>query len=145
MGESPGGHAQRAPAHDPGGPALSSPVGCRADRQYRVDRRPWGDTRQFSLCGCETRRHWPNAQLGVRPWPGRHYRQLHLPRPDQHRDHGPLSRRSEDHLREAPHRPQTYGEPEEVAHITLSLVLPAASYITGTAIPVDGGLTIRNA
>ena len=38
-----------------------------------------------------------------------------------------------------------YGEPEEVAHITLSIVLPAASYITGAAIPVDGGLTIRNA
>lgn len=38
-----------------------------------------------------------------------------------------------------------YGYPEEVAHITLSLCLPAASYITGAAIPVDGGLTIRNA
>jgi len=38
-----------------------------------------------------------------------------------------------------------YGMPEEVAHVTLSLVLPAASYITGTSIPVDGGLTIRNA
>jgi len=38
-----------------------------------------------------------------------------------------------------------YGMPEEVAQVTLSLVLPAASYITGTAIPVDGGLTIRNA
>ena len=38
-----------------------------------------------------------------------------------------------------------YGEPEEVAHVTLSLVLPAASYITGAVIPVDGGLTARNA
>ena len=38
-----------------------------------------------------------------------------------------------------------YGEPEEVAHITFSLCLPAASYITGAVIPVDGGLTIRNA
>lgn len=37
-----------------------------------------------------------------------------------------------------------YGEPEEVAHVILSLVLPAASYITGTAIPVDGGMTARN-
>ena len=36
-----------------------------------------------------------------------------------------------------------YGEPEEVAHMTLSLCLPAASYITGATIPVDGGLTIR--
>jgi 3-oxoacyl-[acyl-carrier protein] reductase len=38
-----------------------------------------------------------------------------------------------------------YGEPEEVAHITLNLVLPAASYITGAIIPVDGGLMARNA
>jgi len=38
-----------------------------------------------------------------------------------------------------------YGEPEEVAQITLSLVLPAASFITGTAIPVDGGVMVRNA
>ncbi|MCH8850777.1 MAG: SDR family oxidoreductase [Chloroflexi bacterium] len=38
-----------------------------------------------------------------------------------------------------------YGEPEEVAHGTLSLVLPAAQYITGVTLPVDGGLTIRNA
>ena len=37
-----------------------------------------------------------------------------------------------------------YGMPEEVAHITLSLALPAASYITGTAIPVDGGMRARN-
>jgi len=38
-----------------------------------------------------------------------------------------------------------YGLPEEVAHMTLSLCLPAASYITGTTIPVDGGLMARNA
>ena len=38
-----------------------------------------------------------------------------------------------------------YGDPEEVAHATLSLVLPAASYITGATLLVDGGLTIRNA
>lgn len=38
-----------------------------------------------------------------------------------------------------------YAEPEEVAHATLSLCLPAAGYITGVALPVDGGMTIRNA
>lgn len=38
-----------------------------------------------------------------------------------------------------------YAEPEEVAHGTLSLVLPASGFITGVALPVDGGLTIRNA
>lgn len=38
-----------------------------------------------------------------------------------------------------------YGYPEEIAHTVLSLVLPAASFITGVALPVDGGLTIRRA
>ena len=38
-----------------------------------------------------------------------------------------------------------YGAAEEVAHMTLSLCLPAASYITGATIPVDGGLMARNA
>jgi 3-oxoacyl-[acyl-carrier protein] reductase len=37
-----------------------------------------------------------------------------------------------------------YGDPEEVAQVTLSLVLPAASYLTGAVIPVDGGLTVQN-
>ena len=38
-----------------------------------------------------------------------------------------------------------YAEPEEVAHMTLSLCLPAAGFVTGATLPVDGGLTIRNA
>ena len=38
-----------------------------------------------------------------------------------------------------------YAEPEEVAQMTLSLCLPAAGYVTGATLPVDGGLTIRNA
>jgi 3-oxoacyl-[acyl-carrier protein] reductase len=37
-----------------------------------------------------------------------------------------------------------YGEPEEVAQMTLSLCLPAMSYVTGANIPVDGGLLIQN-
>jgi 3-oxoacyl-[acyl-carrier protein] reductase len=38
-----------------------------------------------------------------------------------------------------------YGAAVEVAHVTLSLALPAASYVTGAIILVDGGLMARNA
>jgi len=38
-----------------------------------------------------------------------------------------------------------YGDPEEVAHATLSLALPAASYINGVALPVDGGMIVKTA
>lgn len=38
-----------------------------------------------------------------------------------------------------------YAEPEEIAHAVLNLALPSSTYITGAAIVVDGGLTIRNA
>jgi len=37
-----------------------------------------------------------------------------------------------------------YADPEEVAHMTLSLCLPAMSFTTGASIPVDGGVTIRH-
>lgn len=38
-----------------------------------------------------------------------------------------------------------YADPEEVAHGTLNFCLPSSSFMTGTALPVDGGLTIKNA
>jgi 3-oxoacyl-[acyl-carrier protein] reductase len=38
-----------------------------------------------------------------------------------------------------------YAEPEEIAQMTLSICLPAASYLNGAVIPVDAGLTIKNA
>ncbi len=37
-----------------------------------------------------------------------------------------------------------YGEPEEVAHMTLSLALPAASFVNGAVVVVDGGMTAQN-
>jgi 3-oxoacyl-[acyl-carrier protein] reductase len=37
-----------------------------------------------------------------------------------------------------------YGDPEEVAHATLSLCLPAMSYCTGAVVVVDGGFTTKN-
>ena len=38
-----------------------------------------------------------------------------------------------------------YAEPEEAAHGTLNFCLPSASFMTGAVLPVDGGLTIKNA
>ena len=38
-----------------------------------------------------------------------------------------------------------YADPEEVAHGTLNFCLPSASFMTGAVLPVDGGLTIKNA
>jgi len=37
-----------------------------------------------------------------------------------------------------------YGSAEEVAHITVSLCMPAAGYVNGAIIPVDGGMSIRH-
>ena len=37
-----------------------------------------------------------------------------------------------------------YGIPEEVAHMTLNLCLPASSFVNGATIAVDGGMTIRH-
>lgn len=38
-----------------------------------------------------------------------------------------------------------YAAPEEVAHAVLNFALPAATFMTGCVIAVDGGLTIKNA
>lgn len=37
-----------------------------------------------------------------------------------------------------------YGEPEEIAHVVLSLALPASSYVNGAVVVVDGGMTAQN-
>ena len=37
-----------------------------------------------------------------------------------------------------------YGQPEEVAQMTLNLCLPASSFVNGAVIPVDGGMSIRH-
>ena len=37
-----------------------------------------------------------------------------------------------------------YGLPEEVAHMTLNLCLPASGFVNGATIPVDGGMTVRH-
>ncbi|MEN9315293.1 MAG: hypothetical protein RIS35_1686 [Pseudomonadota bacterium] len=58
------------------------------------------------------------------------------------------ARLSDDAKRKYVHRRiplNRYGDPEEVAQITMSLCMPASSFITGAVIPVDGGLMARNA
>ncbi|MFM7262775.1 MAG: SDR family NAD(P)-dependent oxidoreductase [Acidimicrobiales bacterium] len=37
-----------------------------------------------------------------------------------------------------------YGEPEEVAHMTVSIALPAMRYMTGSVVRVDGGLVANH-
>ncbi|CAN5477479.1 SDR family NAD(P)-dependent oxidoreductase [soil metagenome] len=37
-----------------------------------------------------------------------------------------------------------YGNPEEVAQMTLNMCLPASSFVNGAIVPVDGGMTIRH-
>jgi 3-oxoacyl-[acyl-carrier protein] reductase len=38
-----------------------------------------------------------------------------------------------------------YADPEEIAHGIVNFTLPSSSFMTGVALPIDGGLTIRNA
>ena len=37
-----------------------------------------------------------------------------------------------------------YGMPEEVAHLTLSLCLPASSFVNGSSVVVDGGMSVKH-
>lgn len=37
-----------------------------------------------------------------------------------------------------------YGDPEEVAHMTVNLCLPSAGFVNGAIVPVDGGMSIRH-
>lgn len=37
-----------------------------------------------------------------------------------------------------------YGLPEEVAHMTLNLCLPASSFVNGAAVVVDGGMSVKH-
>lgn len=37
-----------------------------------------------------------------------------------------------------------YGDPEEVAHMTVNLAMPASSFVNGATVVVDGGMTIKH-
>ena len=137
--------AHRAPAHHPRRPALSAPVEEPAHRQHRLDRGSGRDGPGFDLRRRQGRGHRPDPRARGRARQGRDHRQLHLPRADQHRHDPGIPEGDKTTFAGRRTAMRRYGEPEEVAHITLSLCLPAASYITGVTIPVDGGLMARNA
>ncbi len=40
---------------------------------------------------------------------------------------------------------QRYGDPEEVAHMTVNLCMPASQFVNGATIVVDGGMSILHA
>jgi 3-oxoacyl-[acyl-carrier protein] reductase len=37
-----------------------------------------------------------------------------------------------------------YGDPEEVAHMTVNLAMPCSSFVNGATVVVDGGMTIKH-
>jgi 3-oxoacyl-[acyl-carrier protein] reductase len=37
-----------------------------------------------------------------------------------------------------------YGVPEEVAHMTLNLCMPASSFVNGSSVVVDGGMSVKH-
>jgi 3-oxoacyl-[acyl-carrier protein] reductase len=95
--------------------------------------------------GGQGRRGRPDAFARGGTRPRRHHRELYLSGADHDRHDGADQRRAQGGLCPTPHRAGRYGDPEEVAHMTLSLCLPAASFLTGAIIPVDGGSMARNA
>lgn len=72
------------------------------------------------------------------------HRELHLPWPDQRGMTQAIPEQSKATLVHRRVPAGHYGEPSEVAHIVLSLGLPASSYVNGAIIPVDGGMTASN-
>ena len=87
-----------------------------------------------------------NALSGSHPW--RHSIQYRAIRRSSSSRWAERARISEEDKTTFAHRRtalRRYGNPEEVAHATLSLVLPATGFITGATLVVDGGVTIRNA
>ncbi len=116
-----------------------------AHRQHRLDRGARRHGTQQPLFRGQGRRHRPDRALAVEL--GREGITVNCICPGPIRT-GMTERIPEEHKTIYAKRRTAlgrYGDPEEVAHMTLSLCLPAASFLTGAVIPVDGGLMARNA
>ena len=94
--------------------------------------------------GCRRR---AGALPGRRTRPARHSHQLRVPR--DHRDPHPTKIRAPPEVAAASAKHYSariplgrFGAAQEVASAVLFLASPAASYITGVELPVDGGLSI---
>ncbi len=129
--------------------AGADPLGPVRDRQHLLDRRRPGDA---GLRRLQRRQGRPG---GDDPF-GR--RRLRPPRRARERDPGRLDPRSTTATRERRRgvepdpRPDAWrrpeppkaGRPEDVAHAALFLASTASAYVTGTVLPVDGGLEMRS-
>ena len=117
----------------------------RQDHQYRLDD---VDLRRQLRAGLRRQqgRHRPAHQilclrLGGRQHPGqRHPARLVRHRPDQARPR--TDRRPARRACSRARRPARWGNPDDFAGIAVFLASPASGFVTGTAIPVDGGYSI---
>ena len=116
----------------------------RPGRQHRLDRVDRDDGRDGRLHGHQGRRRRADEELAVEL--GRQGITVNCICPGPIRTGMTAGISDADKETYAKRRVplRRYGDPEEVAQMTLSMCLPAASFLNGAIVPVDGGMTIRH-